>query len=202
MKSKYFVSNINSLSLFGHYLGLNMCAVSKTQCFHNTRTPNLCICKANQLTFISLNWYQLRLGYDLDDTLINIYPNHWPNFRYNSIISKSDCQLVGSLEKAILIFKRLKQGLKTCAPDHNNEFRDTAQYLQNQLSYQPGSAAALSVQQQLSVDLSVTALLALIPLVGHNNNHNKYQPRRKIQDCVHGIMLKLVWVQEKFLIQL
>ena len=74
---------------------------------------------------------------------------------------------------------------------HNTEFRDTAQYERNQLSYQPGSAAALSVQLQLSVDLSVTALLALIPLVGHINNHNKYQPPRKIQYCVIELEIKL-----------
>ena len=41
----------------------------------------------------------------------------------------------------------------------------------------------MSVQLQLSVDLSVTALLALILLVGHINNQTKYQPRREIQYC-------------------
>ena len=50
-----------------------------------------------------------------------------------------------------------------------------------------GSAAALSVQLQLSVDLSVTALLALIPLAQILTIKPSIKPCRKYQYCEENI---------------
>ena len=67
---------------------------------------------------------------------------------------------------------------------HNTEFRDTAQYLQNQLCTSQGSAVALSVQLHLSVDLSATALLALILLAHILTIIPSTKPRHEFQHCV------------------
>ena len=73
---------------------------------------------------------------------------------------------------------------KTSTTVHSKGIRNAAQYLQNQVWASQGSAVALSVQLHLSVDLSLTALAALISLAHILTIILSTKPRNEFQCCV------------------